>query len=65
MLYDDMINLMSVSDYHLSLECMSFIDVLADTDPVQPFEWELITFYIKNCMLTTFPDYRTKYMRNV
>jgi hypothetical protein len=64
-LYDDLLNLMSVSDYHLSLECMTFIEVLAETDPLDPFEWELITFYLKNCMLTTFPDYRAKFYRTL
>ena len=61
--YSDMMALITSPDVSLSLHTFELIEASAPSELVAPFEFEFALTFIKKCMLTTFPDYRQKFMK--
>ena len=63
--YQDLMTIIKSPDVDMVLEAFEMIEAVAATEAISPFEYEFAFEFIKNSMLTTFPDYRQKFMRLV
>jgi len=61
--FDDCKKLLSTENFHQSIEYLHLIETAAEVEEVLGFDYEMATFYMFNCMQTTFPDHRQKFMR--
>ena len=52
-------------DVSLGLAAMALLETSAATEKLQTFEYSLALTFIKNCIQTTFPDYRQKFMKPI
>jgi hypothetical protein len=65
LMYADLEKLILSQEVTIALETIAILELTAATTALAPFEIPLVTKFIKNCMLTSFPDYRQKYMKYV
>ena len=63
LLYSDLEKLVTTSDTRVVLETIPILEASAASGPIAPFEFGLASFFIKNCMVTAFPDTRQKMMK--
>lgn len=56
--YADLFALIEHPDVSLVLEAFEIIEASALSEPVHTFEFNFALKFIKDCMVTTFPDYR-------
>ncbi len=49
----------------LVLEAFELVEASALSEPVHAFEFQYTLKFIKDSMVTTFPDYRQKFMKSV
>ena len=47
------------------LETIAILETSAASGPIAPFEFALASHFIKNCMVTAFPDTRQKMMKTI
>lgn len=47
------------------LDCFQLIESAAHSEPIHAFEYQFAFEFITNCMVSTFPDYRQKFMKSV
>jgi hypothetical protein len=47
------------------LDAFQLIEASNWTEPIHAFEYEFATKFIKDCIVTTFPDYRQKFMKSL
>jgi hypothetical protein len=63
--YNDLMSLIESPDINLVLSAFEIIEASAETEPIHRFEFTFALKFIKDCMVTTFPDYRQKFMKSV
>jgi hypothetical protein len=52
-------------DVTIVLAAFELVEASALSEPINGFEFRFALNFIKNCMVTTFPDYRQKFMKSV
>ena len=63
--YEDIYRMCLTSDPKMSLDSINLLDTHAPSEAIAPFEYKLCLTFIKNCMVTAFPDHRQKYMKSI
>jgi len=64
-IYTDIAKIILSQNLKVSLECISVIETSAASEPVHAWEYEVAAIFLKNCLQTTFPDYRQKFMKSI
>lgn len=63
--YQDLFALIESPDVAIVLAAFELVEASALSEPINGFEFRFALNFIKNCMVTTFPDYRQKFMKSV
>jgi len=61
----DLLALIKSSDVPIVHEAYQLIESAGHSEPIHKFELEFAHAFIRDCMVTTFPDYRQKFMKSV
>lgn len=56
--FADLSELIKSPDSQVVLDAFQMIEAANWTEPIHPFEYDFAIAFIKDCMVTTFPDYR-------
>lgn len=62
---EDLLAIIKTPDSAMVLGAFELIESSALSEPVHSFEYTFAYTFIKNCVITTFPDYRQKFMRSL
>ena len=65
LVYSDLEKAVQSSDIKLVLEVISILEISATSGPLVPFELKLASLFVKNCMITAFPETRQKMMKTI
>jgi len=63
--FDDLLALIKLPDTQLVLDTFQLIEGPNWSEPVHNFEYTFALAFIHNCMVTTFPDFRQKFMKSL
>lgn len=63
--FNDLEALIKSPDTQLVLDSFQIIEAANWSEPIHSFEYRFAYLFIRDCMVTTFPDYRQKFMKSL